>query len=312
MTEQRKAWVQIHVCVLLWGLTAILGRLISLPAISIVFWRMFLVAGILFLLPRLWRDLARLSRRYVLIYLGIGVVVSLHWLTFYGAVKLANASVAVTCIATVPVFLSLVEPVLTRTRFQWRQLFFGVLVLPGISLVVGGTPEEMNTGIAMGIGSAFLVAIFSSLNKKFVSHGSSLSITALEMIAGAMFLGLLSGLNGVLGWEAGRELLSTWDQLLQFPRGRDFWLILILAFLCTLLPFVLVLSALRYLSAYATALVVNLEPIYTILLAIVLLGEQRDLTGSFYFGVGIILCVVIAYPWLSAKPKVPVSETLSL
>jgi drug/metabolite transporter (DMT)-like permease len=308
MIEQRNAWIKIHVCVLLWGFTAILGRMISLPAISIVFWRMFLVAVVLFLLPRLWRDLARLPGRYVLIYLGIGVVVSLHWLSFYGAVKLANASVAVTCIATVPVFLSLVEPVLTRTRFQWRQLFFGVLVLPGIALVVGGTPEEMNGGIALGIGSAFLVAIFSSLNKKFVSHGSSLSITALEMMAGALFLCLLSGLNGLLGWEGGRELLSTWDQLLQLPRGRDFWLVFILASLCTLLPFVLVLSALRYLSAYATALVVNLEPIYTILLAIVLLGEQRELTGSFYLGVSIILCVVFAYPWLSVKSKLPTSE----
>lgn len=301
----RQAWIQIHICVVLWGFTAVIGRLITLPAQSIAFWRMCAVAIILALTPMMWKALLKLSWRYILLYLGIGSVVALHWLTFYGAVKLANASVAATCIATVPIFLCVVEPVLTSARFQWRQLLFGLLVLPGIALVVGSTPEQMNLGIALGVFSALLVAVFSSLNKKFVSDTSALCITALEMAGGAVFLLLLAAVvSGFLRQAGGVVMLGLGD-LFTLPNEQDLLLLLVLSVLCTLLPFVLVLSALRYLSAFATALVVNLEPIYAILLAVILLNEQHELAWGFYLGVCIILAVVFAYPLLTREDGKP-------
>lgn len=289
-------WLQIHFCVFLWGFTAILGRLISLPALPLVLWRMLMVAVVLFLLPRVWRGLARLSLRHLLAFSGVGVLVALHWLTFYGSIKLANASVAATCMALVPVFLCVIEPLVTGSRFRAGELVLGLLVLPGIALVVGGTPESMNTGILVGVLSAFLVALFSAFNKRLVTRTDPLSVTALEMLAGGVFLALLSAALSAmpLSGDAG-AFLPVPSALFAPPPAEDFGYLLLLAFGCTLLPFALSLHALRQLSAYASALAVNLEPIYAIMLAIVILGEQRELGVGFYAGALIIVAVVFIH-----------------
>jgi len=133
-----KAHLQVHVCVLLWGFTAILGKLITLPALPLVWWRMLLVVLALAMLPAVWRGLGAMPARRRWAYAGIGALVSLHWLTFYGAIKLANASVAATCIALSPAFTALIEPWLARRPFDLRELLFGLATLPGVALVVGG------------------------------------------------------------------------------------------------------------------------------------------------------------------------------
>ncbi len=192
--DTRKALWQIHFCVLLWGITAILGKLITLPALPLVWWRMLLVTAMLALLPRVWRGLRTLPLRLVAGYAGIGALVALHWLTFYGAVKLANASVAATCIALAPVFTSIIEPWVAKRPFQLRELAFGLAVLPGVALVVGGVPDGMRLGVLIGAISALLVAVFGSLNKRMVSHADPLTVTALELGAGTLTLTLLAPL----------------------------------------------------------------------------------------------------------------------
>ena len=146
MTDRNKAFLQIHFCVLLWGFTAIFGKLISLPALPLVWWRMLIVVAVLALVPRVWRGLRAMPLRLMLSYAGIGVLVALHWLTFYGSIKLSNASVGATCIALATVFTALVEPWLARTRFSRRELALGIAVLPGVALVVGGVPAGMRLG----------------------------------------------------------------------------------------------------------------------------------------------------------------------
>ena len=150
MNPTAKAQLQIHLCVLLWGFTPILGKLISLSALPLVWWRMLIVVAALALLPRVWRGLRAIPAKLVLAYCGIGLIVALHWLTFYGAIKLSNASVAVTCIALAPAFTSVIEPWLTRRPFSWRELLFGIAVLPGVALVVGGIPDGMRLGVLVG------------------------------------------------------------------------------------------------------------------------------------------------------------------
>ena len=194
MSPHTRAWLQIHFCVILWGFTAILGKLITLPALPLVWWRMVLVVGALLLVARFWSGLRTIAPRLVVAYAGIGVVVALHWLTFYGSVKLSNASVAATCMALTPVFISFVEPVVAQRRFDARELILGLAVIPGVALVVGGTPAGMRLGIAIGALSAFFVAIFSSLNKRFIGQSDALSVTGVEMGAGAIFLTLLAPL----------------------------------------------------------------------------------------------------------------------
>ncbi|MDP1931047.1 MAG: DMT family transporter [Gammaproteobacteria bacterium] len=301
-TTWNNPWLQIHFCVFLWGFTAILGRLITLPALPLVLWRMLMVAGVLLVLPGVWRGLASLSRRHLLAFSGVGVLVALHWLTFYGSIKLANASVAATCMALVPVFLCVIEPIVTGSRFRPRELLLGVLVLPGIALVVGGTPDMMNPGIFVGVLSAFLVALFSAFNKRLVTRTDPLSVTAIEMLAGGLFLALLSGGLLLIPLEGGAgAILPVSAELFAVPPGEDLGYLLILAFGCTLLPFALSLHALRRLSAYASALAVNMEPIYAIMLAILILDEQRELNAGFYAGALIIVAVVFIYPLQSRR-----------
>lgn len=288
MSAASRAWLQIHFCVVLWGFTAVLGKLITLGALPLVWWRMMLVAAALLIVPSFWKGLRRVPARLAWIYAGIGVVVALHWLTFYGSIKLSNASVAATCMALTPVFIAFVEPVLANRKFDARELIFGLAVIPGVALVVGGTPSGMRLGVAIGALSAFFVSIFGSLNKRFIGTSDALSVTGLEMGAGAALITLF-------GLFIGPQLMPN-DPVFIWPSPRDAWLLVALALGCTLLPFALSLVALRHLSAFTTALAINMEPVYAIVLAVLLLGEQRELDPAFYAGVAIILMVVFSHP----------------
>ncbi len=292
MQPANLARLQIHFCVLLWGFTAILGKLITLPALPLVWWRMLLVALALLLVPRVRRNLRAMPWRLIGAYAGIGVLVSLHWLTFYAAIKLSNASVGATCIALGPVFLAFIEPWLTRRKFDPRELLIGVAVVPGVVLVVGGVPVDMRIGIAVGVLSALFVALFGSLNKRMVESGDPLTVTFIELGTGTVFLTLLA------------PLLPHQGALFVLPDAHDTVLLLVLAFGCTLLPFSLALVALRHMSAFGTQMVTNLEPVYAIVLAILLLGEQHELDGWFYLGVTVILAAVFVHPLLNRKRRI--------
>jgi drug/metabolite transporter (DMT)-like permease len=300
----RTAWIQMHVCVVLWGFTAILGKLISLPALPLVWWRMLLVAALLLLVPRVWRGLCAMPARLRWSYAGVGVLVALHWLTFYASIKLSNASVGATCMALATVFTALIEPWLTGKRLSKREVGLGVAVLPGVALVAGGVPGGMLAGVVVGTISALFVAVFSSLNKRLVEHGDALSITALEMAAGMAAMTAIAPLSGLLSPAFGGDPFL-------LPDLRDSVYLLTLAVACTLVPFALSLIALRHLTAFGAQLAVNLEPVYAIVLAIVLLGEQHELTLKFYLGVAIILGAVMVYPLLARPRKIEHPEILA-
>lgn len=277
------ALLQIHFCVVLWGFTAILGKLISLPALPLVWWRMLLVVAAIALWPPVWRALRATDARTLLLFSGAGIIVAVHWLTFYGAIKLSNASVAASCMAVAPIFMAIVEPWIARRSFDPRELLIGIVALPGVALVVGGTPDAMRAGILVGVLSAFLVAIFGSLNKRIVERAAPLLMTWVELAAGTAFLGIVA------------LLMPGPGPVLPLPDGRDFALLLTLAIACTLLPFTLSLHALRHTSAFTAQLAISLEPVYAVLLAIVLLGEQRELSVSFYLGVALIVGSVLVH-----------------
>ncbi len=305
MTPAAKAYWQIHLCVVLWGFTAILGKLITMPALPLVWWRMGLVVLVLALVPRVWRGLRAMPARLLLAYAGVGVLVALHWLTFYGAIKLANASVAATCMALATVFTALVEPKLAGRRFSRRELALGLAVLPGVALVVGGIPEAMRIGVAVGALSALFVALFASLNKRLVERADPLTVTALELGAGTLALTLLAPVMPLL-------FPAFAGALFVLPSAHDAGYLLLLAFACTLFPFALSLVALRHMSAFAAQLAVNLEPVYAIVLAIVLLAEQHELTPRFYLGVAVILAAVLVHPLISRPRRISHPEALAV
>jgi len=286
---ERKAFWQIHFCVLLWGFTAILGKLITLPAQSLVVWRMLLVSVFLAVLPRVWQGLRVLPPRLIAIYAGIGVIVALHWLTFYGAIKLANASVAVSCLALGSIFTAIIEPMLTGKPHARSEILLGLMVIPGVYLLIGGVPLSMHLGIAVGILSSLLTAVFATLNKRYVHEADPESVTFIEMSVGALALAGASALYfGV-------------DATFIRPDLYNFSLLLVLAILCTLLPFILSLHALRHISAFSTQLALNLEPVYAIVIAALWLKEYQELTPQFYVGAAVILSAVFVQPLLLRK-----------
>jgi drug/metabolite transporter (DMT)-like permease len=179
--------------------------------------------------------------------------------------------------------MSVVEPLVTGRRFDPRELLIAIAAVPGVMLVVGGTPAGMRIGIAVGVLSAFLVAFFGALNKRYVERGEPLAVTGLELAAGTAFLSLIAV-------ACGGDMAS-----LHLPDLRDTLLLLALSIVCTLVPFALSLVALRNLSAFSTQLAVSLEPVYAVVLAIILLGEQRELGLEFYLGLVIILASVFAH-----------------
>lgn len=288
MTPRYRALLEIHLCVVLWGFTAILGKLISLPALQLVWWRMLLVSAALACVPRVWRALARIPPRRLAAFAGIGAVVALHWLAFYGSVKLANASVAATTMALAPVVTALIEPALTGARFERHNLLLGIAVIPGVTLVVGGIPGAMHTGFWLGVGSAALAALFNVLNKRFLGSHDALGVTALELGAGFLLVALLAPLTSA-------------GQPLAWPSFQDGAWLLVLALLCTLVPYAVSLGALRHLSSFTVQLAINLEPVYAIAIAVLFLGEARELGGRFFLGVVIVLAAVFGHAWLQMR-----------
>lgn len=294
LTQDRNAYIYIHLAVALFGFTAILGGLINLPAIMIVWWRVLITSLSLLFFVNFGRRVALLPRPLVRKYLFIGAIIGLHWVTFYGAIKLANASVTLICMSTTSLFTSFLEPVIVRTRFKPYELWMGLMIVPAMILIVSDLDASFHTGIAVGILSALLAAVFSSLNKLHIQKADPYTITFIELSGAWAFLSVLLIPAYFSGIYEGPYL----------PKGiTDIVWIIVLALLCTTLAQVLTLKALRVLSTYATNLVINLEPVYGILLAAFVLNEHKDLNTSFYTGSLMILAVILVYPLISKRLK---------
>ncbi len=293
MNPHRRALIEIHVCVVLWGITAILGKLITLPALQLVWWRMLLVVVALACLPRFWRALKTIPPRLMGVYAGIGCLLALHWLAFYGSVKLANASVAATTMALAPAVMALIEPAITGSRFERHNLLLGILVIPGVALVVGGIPQDMHWGFWLGVVSAALAALFNALNKRFLGHHDAMAVTGFEIGAGFLLVAAIAPLVATMASPDGSAIV--------LPDVRDGALLLVLAIFCTLIPCVVALAALRHVSAFTAQLAINLEPVYAICIAVAFLGEARDLDAAFFIGVGIVLAAVFGHGWLQMR-----------
>ncbi|MCC6458926.1 MAG: EamA family transporter [Saprospiraceae bacterium] len=288
MSDKLRAYLFLHFCVFLWGFTAILGKLISLNALPLVWWRVLLCSLTLWLvLPKV--QLRTIPRPVFWQMLGVGMLVGLHWLCFYGAIKLSNASVAVTTMATTSFFSALAEPWLLRQRIKWFELGLGILILPGMALVVGNIDWNMRLGFAVGVLGALLAAIFTSLNKRILDKNPPppLAMSFVELFGGLVVTSIVLP-------------FSLWQtpELPFLPQDWDWLWMFILAWVCTLLPYYLTLRAMRHISAFATNLTINLEPVYGVLLAGLFFREDKELAPGFYLGVGIILLAVFSHPFL--------------
>lgn len=288
--ETQRAFLQLHFCVFLWGFTAILGKLISISSVTLVWWRMLITCICLLFLKNIFPMLRQIPRRTLLQLTGVGVLVALHWLAFYEAIKLSNASVTLVGIATMSFFAAFLEPLIFRKPIKWYEVGLGVVILPAMVLIVRHLDWSMIDGFLMGLASSFLGAAFGIMNKKMVEKSDPLLITFVELGSGWLFLSLLIPIFF-------RDLMQT-DFI---PAKKDFIYLIVLSAACTAVPFVLSLKALRHISAFGTLLAINMEPVYGIALAWLILGENKELSPEFYVGICIILITVFTYPLLQKK-----------
>lgn len=284
-SNKQKAYLQLHLAVFLFGFTAILGKLITLDQTALVWNRLWIaVLGLVFL-PGVIRGIGNIKRVNLIRFCGIGVIVALHWLTFYGSIKVGNnASVTLACLATTSLFTSVLEPIITKSKFQWVELILGLIVIVGIYFLTG-VGETFYWAIVIGLISAFLASLFSVYNKKYITGQNSLSVSTIELFAGFLFITI-----------AYPFLQHLFPQPQWFPTGHDWLWLIILGVFCTSLAFALSMEALKELSAFVSNLSINLEPVYGILLAIWILNEAADLNTHFYIGTSIILFSVLMHP----------------
>lgn len=286
----RFIYLQLHLLVVLFATTAVFGHLISFSAPELVVWRSSLAAlGGVFVVAVVFRRSVLPPVGGMLPLLGIGCLVGLHWMCFFGAIKLANISICLAGMATASFFTALTEPLLERRRVRPVEVLLGLLVLLGIVLVAGFERGRM-AGLLLAMLSALLAAVFPVLNRRLVTHGGldPLVMVVWEMV-GACLVCLL--VLPVFGGSA------AYGRLLDFT-GLDWFWLLLLAWVCTVFGHAFHIHLLKFLSAYTANLAINFEPVYGIIAAAVLFGEHRDLHPGFFVGTAAILAANIAHPLL--------------
>lgn len=296
-TGLRTAYLKLHTAIFLWGFTGLLGKLISLNEGTLVWYRMllsFLVIGII-----IFRNskLPRISIREFLQISGIGMLVMLHWITFYGSIKLASISIAMACLSSIALFASILEPIVNKAKFDYVEILFSALEIIGISTIYH-SDSGAAAGIVVGLISAMLSATFSVFNKRITSSYDPLTISFIELGSGWLGLTLLFPLYMAI------QTSGNW-----IPDLQDIGYLLILSVVCTVLTWILSLQALRKVSAFTMGLALNLEPVYGIILAVLFAGEGKILNRGFYYGAFIILLTVLLhtiYKFMKGRQQPPV------
>jgi drug/metabolite transporter (DMT)-like permease len=277
----KQALIKLHISVFLAGFTGVLGKLIELNE-GLLTWYRILITVVTLLAWLSWKkNIARISPGNVWRLLGIGSLIALHWVCFYGSIKIANVSIGLVCFASVGLFTAILEPIIIRKSFSLAEIGLGLISLLGIYLIFH-FDSRYRTGIMLGVASAVLGALFSVLNKKYVEVAPPQTIMLYELSGGLLILTLCMPVY-----------LQYFPKDYIIPTLSDWGWLLVLSWLCTVLAMDLMLQALKKVSAFTQNLSLNLEPVYGILLAFVLFKENEKLDSSFYIGFALIAFSVV-------------------
>ena len=286
----RKALLQLHLAVFLWGFTGVLGRLISLSETWLVWWRLLITVVTIWSLFYFFKRIKRLPTRSIVYISLLGTIQALHWVGFYGSIKYANVTIALTCLSTSALMASLLEPVVMKKRFDPVEIILGLFALTGI-LIIYNSHLQFSIGIIIGLISTLLTVIVSVLNKKMIHTYEAESITLYQLTGG--FIGL-SLLLPFYYW------LSPPEQLL--PKSMDWLWLILLSWLCTIFTFFLYIRSLKKVSAFTMNLTLTLEPVYGIILAFIIFKENKEISSWFYAGFALISLSVLFHMWRLLKP----------
>ena len=292
MQEGKKlnSYLHLHLIVFIWGFTAILGALISLEALPLVWFRMLFASGFILVYVIIKKIPLKLPAKTILSFLFAGLIIALHWFTFFKAIKVSNISVTLACLATGAFFTSILEPIFYKRKVIFYEVLFGLIVIAGLYLIFQVQGNYVD-GIILGLTSAFLSALFSVINGKFAQKYEPAVISFYEIFGGVLCLTVY--LLFTASFTASFFDLSTSDLL---------WL-LVLSSVCTAYAFIASVRVMKYLSPYTVMLTINLEPIYGIILALLIFNEKEKMSPQFYVGALIILSTVILNGVLKNRKK---------
>ena len=298
MDSRAKNILLMHFVILIFGFTGILGKLITIEAIPLVFWRTLIGGGAIYVWLKMRRKISKKSTSDVLKMGGIGLLVAIHWITFFASIKISNVSVALTMLATSPMFIGFLEPLIFKRKIDWRELTVAAVVLVGV-----GTIFSFNTsyheGMILGIISAFFASLFATLNGVLIKTHDASNISLVELLTASAAIFILLFFTGEVNWEL--FVLSSQDW---------FW-ITILALVATSFAFIAFTSVMKVLTPFTTSVAINLEPIYSIILAVMIFGDEEIMGTRFYIGASIIIGAVFLNSLLKRKSRKNNSVTKS-
>lgn len=280
LSDNLKSYLHLHFIVFIWGFTAVLGKLISLDAMPLVWYRMSL--AVLFILLYIWykKVPVKVPLKTLFGFLFAGLVIAFHWFTFFKAIKVSNISVTLACLSTGAFFASLMEPLFYSRKVIWYEVFFGIIVFIGLYIIFNIDGHFIN-GILLALTSAFLSALFSMINGKYAKEYNPTVISFYELLGGVLFFSIFLYFTGSFNTSFFKVSNSDWLYLI------------ILSTFCTAYAFIASVKVMKFLSPYTVMLTINLEPIYGIILAVIVFEETEKMSFNFYIGALIILSTVI-------------------
>ncbi len=289
--DNLKSYLHLHVIVFIWGFTAILGKLISLEALDLVWYRMLFASVIMTFVVLLSKEKVKVPFNVLIGFIVSGIIIAAHWLTFYQAIKVSNVSITLACLSTGAFFASILEPIFYKRKVIWYELLFGVIVVVCLGIIFNGE-TKYNTGIYLAVTSAFLSALFSVINGKYAKEFNPNIISLYELSSGVFFISIYLFFAG--SFTPAFFAISVNDLI---------WLFL-LSSICTAYAFSASVKVMKFLSPFTVMLTINLEPIYGIILALLIFDDTEEMTPLFYVGALIILATVIANGIVKSYKKV--------
>lgn len=286
----QKAFIQLHLSVMLAGFTGLFGKLITLNEVDIVWYRMLFTSIILLV----FTGLPQIERKKLLQLGGCGALLGLHWMLFYGSIKASNVSIGVICYSLVGFFTAIIEPIIYRKKISTIEILFSLITVLGL-LCIFSFDARYRYGISIGVLSSFVAALYGVCNKKVSVGVKTRTVLFYQMSAGLVVVSMIIPFY-LMMFPAHQDVLV-------IPEGSNLWWMLCHALFCTVAMYILQIQALRTLSAFTVNLTYNLEPCYTIAIAFIVFHEARELNFSFYIGIALILISVILQTWRATLSK---------
>lgn len=287
----RADYAKLHFIVFLWGFSAILGKLISIPAFEMIFFRGLLSAAGIGIVILITRGSFKVTRPQLIKLLLIGVVVTIHWIAFFGSARISNVSVSLVGFATNSLWAALLEPWFNKSRIKKFELLLGLTVLAGLYIIFSFDFEYAG-GLMLGILAGFTSALFSVFNARMVREVSPYAITFYEMISIFLILGSILLIYPIFSSGYSFNLSPTW---------QDWIFLVLLSGACSVYAYSVAVELMKKISVFVIQLTLNLEPLYGIIMAVIIFGDTEKMNTNFYIGTVIILSAVASYPFLKKR-----------